>query len=96
MSEAVFIQGLTKRFGKTQALDGISFCVKRGELFGFLGPMQDVYRGFAGFQSQGRGLGFLQGDITSIDPVEEFDFALLMDVIEHIPDDKSFVDHVGR
>jgi ABC-2 type transport system ATP-binding protein len=38
MSEAVFIQGLTKRFGKTQALDGISFCVKRGELFGFLGP----------------------------------------------------------
>jgi len=38
MSEAVFIQNLTKRFGKIQALDGISFCVKRGELFGFLGP----------------------------------------------------------
>ncbi len=38
MSEAVFIQNLTKRFGKIQAVDGISFCVKRGELFGFLGP----------------------------------------------------------
>jgi ABC-2 type transport system ATP-binding protein len=38
MSEAVCIQDLTKRFGKIQALDGISFCVKRGELFGFLGP----------------------------------------------------------
>ncbi len=38
MSEAVFIQDLTKRFGKIKAVDGISFCVKRGELFGFLGP----------------------------------------------------------
>jgi len=57
---------------------------------------QDVYRGFGEFQKQGRGLGFLQGDITKIDPVPEFDFALLLDVIEHIPDDKGFVDHVGK
>jgi ABC-2 type transport system ATP-binding protein len=31
------IEGLTKRFGTVQALDGISFTVKRGEVFGFLG-----------------------------------------------------------
>ncbi|MFI5261221.1 MAG: hypothetical protein ACHQZR_01545 [Candidatus Limnocylindrales bacterium] len=28
---------LRKRFGRTQALDGISFSVPRGEVFGFLG-----------------------------------------------------------
>ncbi|MGD8960426.1 MAG: ABC transporter ATP-binding protein, partial [Desulfobacteraceae bacterium] len=38
MSEAVFIQNLAKRFGKVQAVDGISFSVAQGELFGFLGP----------------------------------------------------------
>lgn len=32
------VKGLTKRFGKLTALDGISFSVSRGEIFGFLGP----------------------------------------------------------
>ncbi|MBN2374725.1 ATP-binding cassette domain-containing protein [bacterium] len=32
------VKGLAKRFGKVIALDGISFSVKRGEIFGFLGP----------------------------------------------------------
>jgi ABC-2 type transport system ATP-binding protein len=31
------ISALTKRFGDVQALDGVSFTVKRGEVFGFLG-----------------------------------------------------------
>jgi len=30
-------RGLTKRFGKFTAVDGVSFSVKRGEIFGFLG-----------------------------------------------------------
>lgn len=30
--------GLTKRFGEVAAVDGVSFEVRRGELFGFLGP----------------------------------------------------------
>ncbi len=29
---------LTKRFGEVTAVDGVSFAVRRGELFGFLGP----------------------------------------------------------
>jgi SAM-dependent methyltransferase len=57
---------------------------------------QDVYSGFSEYRKQGRGRGFLQGDITSVDPSPEFDFVLLLDVIEHIPDDKDFVDHVGK
>ena len=39
MSEwAVEVHGLTKRFGSFTAVDGITFAVKRGEVFGFLGP----------------------------------------------------------
>ena len=41
MSEAavaVAIDGLTKRYGRTLALDAVSFEVKRGELFALLGP----------------------------------------------------------
>jgi ABC-type multidrug transport system ATPase subunit len=30
--------GLTKRYGKTTAVDGVSISVKRGEIYGFLGP----------------------------------------------------------
>jgi sodium transport system ATP-binding protein len=32
------VEGLRKRFGDVQALDGIDFCCRRGELFGLLGP----------------------------------------------------------
>jgi ABC-type multidrug transport system ATPase subunit len=35
---AVVVDALVKRFGQTTALAGISFEVRRGELFGFIGP----------------------------------------------------------
>ena len=35
---AVEVEGLVKRFGSFTAVDGISFSVPRGEIFGFLGP----------------------------------------------------------
>jgi ABC-2 type transport system ATP-binding protein len=35
---AVAIEGLTKHFGPTVALDGLTLDVERGEVFGFLGP----------------------------------------------------------
>jgi ABC-2 type transport system ATP-binding protein len=38
MENVIEVNGLTKRFGKTTAVDGISFDVKKGETFGFLGP----------------------------------------------------------
>jgi ABC-2 type transport system ATP-binding protein len=31
-------QGLTKRYGSTNAVDGISFAIRKGEVFGLLGP----------------------------------------------------------
>jgi drug efflux transport system ATP-binding protein len=37
-SAVVLAQGLSKRFGEVRALDDVSFDVKPGELFGFIGP----------------------------------------------------------
>ena len=35
---AIEVHNLLKHFGKTKAVDGISFSVEEGEVFGFLGP----------------------------------------------------------
>ena len=37
-NEAIAVENLSKRFDGVQAVDGVSFAVERGELFGFLGP----------------------------------------------------------
>ena len=34
----VEVEGLTKKFGAFTAVDGVSFSIRRGEVFGFLGP----------------------------------------------------------
>jgi len=36
--EAIAVRDLTKRFGELPAVDGLSFSVVRGEIFGLLGP----------------------------------------------------------
>jgi ABC-2 type transport system ATP-binding protein len=38
VAAAVSAEGLTKRFGRTLAVDRLTFSVARGEVFGFLGP----------------------------------------------------------
>src|SRR6266550_829532 len=35
---AIFVEGLTKRFGEVVALDGVDFAVPAGTVFGLLGP----------------------------------------------------------
>ncbi|MGD9935607.1 MAG: ABC transporter ATP-binding protein [Dehalococcoidia bacterium] len=38
MVSAIETQGLTKRYGTTTALDGLTLTIEPGEIFGFLGP----------------------------------------------------------
>ena len=38
MTAAIAVQGLTRRYGAVTAVDGISFDVNAGEIFGLLGP----------------------------------------------------------
>ena len=38
MEEVIVAEGLTKVFGSLRAVDGVSFTVRKGEIFGFLGP----------------------------------------------------------
>ena len=38
MNEAVVASGITKRYGETQALDGVDLQVATGEVFGLIGP----------------------------------------------------------
>ncbi|MDB5183474.1 MAG: Nodulation ATP-binding protein [Candidatus Saccharibacteria bacterium] len=38
MSEMIQVRNLKKRYGDKQAVDGVSFDVKKGEIFGILGP----------------------------------------------------------
>jgi ABC-2 type transport system ATP-binding protein len=36
--DAIWVEGLAKRYGKVEALSGVSFSVREGEVFGLLGP----------------------------------------------------------
>lgn len=38
MSQTIRVNGVTKRYGTLTALDGVSFGVEQGELFGLIGP----------------------------------------------------------
>lgn len=63
------IEGLTKSFGATQALKGVSFDVPRGQVVGFLGPngagKTTTMRILAGYLTPTAGKAFVAGrDVT--------------------------------
>ena len=38
MATAITVNGISKRYGKVQALKGVNMSVEEGELFGLIGP----------------------------------------------------------
>ena len=68
------IEGLTKNYGATQALRGVSFEVPRGQVVGFLGPnaagKSTTMRILAGYLAPTSGRAFVSGVDVAEDPVK--------------------------
>jgi putrescine transport system ATP-binding protein len=69
------IADVSKRFGATLALDGVSLGIERGELFALLGPSgcgkTTLLRLIAGFEAPDRGRIIVDGlDVTALPPYE--------------------------
>jgi len=69
---AVSVTGLTRRFGDNLAVDGLSFEVQPGELFGIVGPdgagKTTTLRMLAGVLPPTEGHGFIHGVDVAVDP----------------------------
>ena len=62
------VEGLRKRFGSTQALDGMSFAVRPGRVTGFVGPngagKSTTMRVILGLDAADDGTAVIGGDRT--------------------------------
>lgn len=74
MSKAIVVKNLKKHFGKLHAVDGISFEVEKGEIYGFLGPngagKSTTIRCLMGFNRPNSGDIKLLGYDTKIDLIK--------------------------
>ena len=100
---AIRVEGLRKRFGEVQALDGLSLTVEPGSVFGFLGPngagKTTTIRILAGLARADSGKAWIDGlEVTA-------DRRQIAGRIGYLPQDPSFypwmtarefLDHVGR
>ena len=100
---AIRIEGLHKRFGEVQALDGLSLSVERGSVYGFLGPngagKTTTIRILAGLARADAGHAWIDGlEVTA-------DRRKVAGCMGYLPQDpafypwmtaREFLDHVGR
>ena len=65
MKMEVVVDGVSKRYGKVEALQDVSFSVKRGELFGLIGPdgagKSTLLHQLAGMEKPTKGQVFIRG-----------------------------------
>jgi ABC-2 type transport system ATP-binding protein len=100
---AIRVEGLTKRFGDVQALDGLSLVVEPGSVFGFLGPngagKTTTIRILAGLARADRGRAWIDGLEVTKEPRG------VSRHIGYLPQEPSFypwmtarefIDYVGR
>jgi ABC-type Fe3+/spermidine/putrescine transport system ATPase subunit len=69
---AIALEGVSKRYGKAEAVRGVSLAIGEGEFFSLLGPSgcgKTTLRMIAGFEVPDEGRILLQGrDVTSVLP----------------------------
>ena len=70
---AIFLEGVTKRFGNVVAVDNVTLTVEEGEFFSLLGPSgcgkTTLLRMLAGFETPDEGSVYLRGeDVTLVQP----------------------------
>lgn len=73
MTDSIIFENVSKRYGNVQALDNVSFAVKKGQFFSLLGPSgcgkTTLLRIVAGFEKPDSGRVLLDGiDITDLPP----------------------------
>ncbi len=73
MTDSIIFENVSKRYGNVQALDNVSFAVKKGQFFSLLGPSgcgkTTLLRIVAGFERPDSGRVLLDGiDITNLPP----------------------------
>ncbi len=74
MTPFLSVEGLTKRFGRTVAVDDVTLSLAKGEMLALLGPSGSgkttVLRLLAGFESPDAGRVMVEGeDVTMVEPV---------------------------
>ena len=94
MSDTVIeAQGLTKRYGRAAAVDGISFTVGRGEIFGLLGPNgAGKTTTILMMLGPDRGDGRHASACSGYDPVREP--LQVKRLVGYLPDTVGFYDHM--
>ena len=84
MNRAISVDGITKRYGTLTALDGVSFDVARGEMFGLIGPdgagKSSLYRILATLMHPDGG----RASVCGLDTVR--DYAALRNKIGYMPE----------
>jgi ABC-2 type transport system ATP-binding protein len=104
--QAVRVEGLCKRFGEVQALDGLTLSVESGSVFGFLGPngagKTTTIRILAGLAQPDNGQAWVDGVEVTAGPASRGKVA---GRIGYLPQDpafypwmtaREFMDYVGR
>src|SRR3954453_2065772 len=83
------VEGLVKRYGRVQALDGVSFAVEAGEFFCLLGPSAagktTTLRAIAGLDRLDAGRGRFAGREITDDPVQGRGMAMIFQTFALYP-----------